>query len=243
MVGVGAWRVIIVCWGLDGSPANTWEPGRARSCLCLEVQVGVYTLLHPAPRLCFTLPADTVCGPVGWQPRAQGCWRRWERQAPKAQGMETWAGLLGMEPWSQMNLDWITICALLFPGRPILWTLTYGIAHNSSRAVLFWSQDFWDAIKPPKAKRTLWRWKRQEHGKIAELRPQKLSGYMCLSDLPWPCGLGDRIFQSVGATMESLQSSEGALCKPRWSLKALSGNLMVKVLKEGIPWWEGLSKL
>lgn len=37
-------------------------PGRALSCLCLEVQVVVCSFLPLAPRLCIILPADAVCG-------------------------------------------------------------------------------------------------------------------------------------------------------------------------------------
>lgn len=87
------------------------------SSLCLEMQVGASTLLRPAPRLCLTMPADAVCGPAGRQPRAQGCGSRWERQVPKAPRMETWAGLLGMEPWSHMHLDWTTGGELHFLGQ------------------------------------------------------------------------------------------------------------------------------
>lgn len=37
--------------------------------------------------------------------------------------------------------------------------------------------------------------------------------------------------------------SEGVVYKPTWFLKGLSGNLMMQVLNEGIPWREGLFKL
>ena len=68
---------------IPGSLGEVW------SCLCWEMQVGVSTFLHPAPRLHFTVPADAMCGPAGWQPRAQGYGGRWERQVPKAPRMET----------------------------------------------------------------------------------------------------------------------------------------------------------
>lgn len=96
---------------IPGSLGELW------SCLCLKVQVGIYTFFYPAPRLCSTMQVYIVCGPAGWQFRAQGGGSRWERQMPKALRMETWAGLLGMEPWSQMDLDWLTGSMLLFPGR------------------------------------------------------------------------------------------------------------------------------
>lgn len=69
---------------IPGSLGELW------SCLYLEVQVGVYTFIHPAPRLCFTMPADTVCGPAGCQPRAQGCGRKASAESPR-DGDMSWA--------------------------------------------------------------------------------------------------------------------------------------------------------
>lgn len=133
MVGVEAWRVIIVCWWFGWEPSKYlggWESSAAASVWRCRWE-SIPSFIRP---LGSALPCQqTLC--VGhWQPRAQGCGSRWERQAPKALVMETWAGLLGMEPWSQMNLDWITISALLFLGRMTQYPLTYGNAHECHKS-------------------------------------------------------------------------------------------------------------
>lgn len=89
MVDYGGWRgIIIVCGRFGQEPSKYLGVGRASCCLCLEVQIDVFTSPSDGSPTTQDMLTDTVCGSMGWQPRLQGVGGD-EKQMLKSSRIET----------------------------------------------------------------------------------------------------------------------------------------------------------